>query len=129
MYVRELYRLLNDKFGAGFPPFSPVSINTITCQHRGNAAELPTLEIPADTTINHQDMPYSLGKIVAYDASGRDISDSAVAVSDNGGTLFRDGQDLQLRMPRHGRGVHRITVTVHDADGLSVSKIMRLGIE
>ena len=129
LYTREIYRLLNDTFGAGIPPFSPVKINSITCQVNDPASTVPVLEVPADAIIKLAQLPYSIGKIVAYDSNDKNISDSAVAVSDRGGTLFGDGQGIQLRSPRHDRGVHHITVTVHDANGLSKSKNMSIVIE
>ena len=129
LYTREIYRLLNDIFGAGIPPLTPIKINSITCQINDPTSAAPVLEIPDDAIIKQAQLPYSIGKIVAYDSNGRDISDSAVAVSDRGGTLFGDGQRIQLRSPRHDRGVHHITVTVHDANGLSMSKSISIVIE
>jgi hypothetical protein len=129
LYTREIYRLLNDRFGAGIPPFTPIKINSITCQSNDPTLAVPVLEIPADAIIKQAQLPYSIGKIVAYDSNDKDISDSAVAVSDRGGALFGDGQGIQLRSPRHGRGVHRITVTVQDANGLKMSKNMSIVIE
>jgi len=129
LYTREIYRLLNDAFGAGIPPFPPVKINAITCQVNDPTSAVPVLEVPADAIIKLAQLPYSIGKIVAYDSNGKNISDSAVAVSDRGGTLFGDGQGIQLRSPRHDRGVHHISVTVRDANGLSVSKRMSIVIE
>lgn len=88
--------MLNDKFGAGIPPFTPIKINTITCQIDNHTSEQPVLEIPADATINHTELPYPLGNIVAYDSNGMDISDSVVAVSDIGGAFYGDGQSIQF---------------------------------
>ncbi len=129
LYTREIYRLLNDTFGAGIPPFSLVKINSLTCQIDDSTSAVPVLEIPADVVIKLAQLPYSIGKIVAHDSNGKNISDSAVAVSDRGGSLFGDGQGIQLRSPRHDRGVHHITVTVQDANGLKMSKSMSIVIE
>ena len=129
LYTREIYRLLNDRYGAGIHPFSPVKINTITCQYVQHQKDTPTLEIPPDTVVKHSELPYSLGAITAYDASGNDISDSAVAVSDIDGILYGDGSNIQLRDSRHGVGVHRITVTVVDSNDVTASKSMRIVIE
>jgi len=129
LYTREIYRLLNDRFGAGIPPFTPVKINSITCQINNPTSEAPVLEIPADATIQHAELPYSIGNIVAYDSNGKDISDSAVAVSDRGGALFGDGKGIQLRSPRHDIGTHHISITVYDANGLITSKTMSVIIE
>lgn len=129
LFTREIYRLLNDTFGAGIPIFSFVEINTITCQTNNPTSENIVLEIPADVTIKHTELPYSLGKIVAYDSNGKDISDSAIAVSNKGGLLFGDGQRIQMRDSRHETGIHRVTVTVRDANGLTKSKNMTVNIE
>lgn len=129
LYTREIYRLLNDIFGAGIPPLTPVKINSITGQINEPTSSAPVLDIPADAIIQLAKLPYSIGKIVAYDANGKDISDSAVAVSDGGGALYRDGQGIQLRSPRHDKGTHHIVVTVHDANGLATSKTMSVVIE
>ncbi len=129
LFTREMYRMLNDQFGAGIPIFSPVEINTITCQINNSTSEDPVLKIPADAIIKHTELPYSLGNIVAYDSNGKDISDSAVAVSDIGGVLFGDGQHIQMRASRHEIGMHRVTVTVRDANGLTKTKNMSVKIE
>jgi len=129
LYTREIYRLLNDTFGAGIPPFSPVKINSLTCQIDDPTLAVPVLEIPADAIIKLAQLPYSIGKIVAHDSNGKDISESAVAVSDRGGALYRDGQGIQLRSPRHDKGAHHIVVTVRDANGLTTSKTMSVVIE
>ena len=129
LFTRELYRLLNDSFGAGIPPLTPVQINTITCQVENLTGEMPVLEVPPDITISWTDLPYVIGEIKAFDANGKDISDSAVASSDNGGVLFGDGQNLQLRSARHNTGTHHITVNVRDAYGLTASKNLTVVIE
>jgi hypothetical protein len=122
LFIRELYRLLNDRFGVGIAPFTPVKINTITCQVDDATDKHPSLEVPANAVIGLSDLPYTLGSIRAFDANGNDVSDSAVAASDIGGTLFGDGQNLQLRAKRHGKGRHTITITVSDANGRQSSK-------
>ncbi len=129
LYTGEIYRLLNDRFGAGIPPFTPARINSITCQIINPTSEPPVLEIPPDVTIQYADLPYSIGNVVAYDSNGKNVSDSAVAVSDRGGALFGDGQGIQLRASRHHIGTHQITVTVQDANGLTTSKTMTVIIE
>jgi len=129
LFTRELYRLFNDSFGAGIPPLTPVQINTIACQVENPTDEIPVLEVPRDMTIRRADLPYVIGEIKAFDANGKDISDSAVATSNNGGVLFGDGQNLQLRSPRHNIGMHHIAVTVRDAYGLTASKTLTIVIE
>jgi len=126
LFTRELYRLLNDSFGAGIPPLTPVQINTITCQVENPTDEIPILEVPRHATVKLSDLPYLIGKIQAFDVNGKDISDSAVATSDNGGVLFGDGQNIQMRPERHGKGSHHITITVNDAYGRSSSKSMKI---
>lgn len=129
LYTREVYRLLNNEFGAGIAPFTPVKINTITCQDNHPTSETPVLEIPADVTIQRTQLPYSIGKIIAHDSNGKDISDSTAAVSDRGGALYGDGQNIQLRSPRHDTGSHHVTITVIDANGLAASKAMSIVIQ
>jgi hypothetical protein len=52
-----------------------------------------------------------------------------MAVSDITGALFGDGHRTRVRAPGHGPGMHRITVTVHDANGLTTSQTMSVVIE
>jgi len=129
LLTRELYRLLNDRFGMGLQPFSPSEINSITCQKVILTDKNSSLDIPNDASINISDLPYSIGYIQANDSNGKDISDSAVATSDLDGVLYGDGQNIQLRSPRHGRGDHNITIKVKDANGRMFSRIMKLTVK
>ena len=129
LYTKELYGLLNNRFGAGLQPFADVHINAITCQSEAPTHKAPSLEIPGDVVIRLSDLPYSLGKIHAYDSNGKDISDSAVAISDIGGALYGDGQNIQMRQNRHNIGSHRIIVQVRDANGRAAAKSMTIEIQ
>ena len=128
LYTREIYRLLNDRYGMGIAPLTDVKINAITGQSRIPTRHAPTLTLPADVIIERKDLPYNLGHIIAHDSNGKDISDSAVAVSNTGGVLFGDGQNLRLRPERHSVGTHVVTVRVTDANNKVTSGTMRITI-